>query len=117
MSAWSTRQPTNGDRPYTNGDGNANVLPYNRRHDLEASSRDTSADERSRSRGPQGYGGFARQQDGHSPIRPARLDRSHASRRSRDDIRGWSSSRSRSRPAVARYGDGSRQVEGQPAPT
>ncbi|GAB7347743.1 hypothetical protein MBLNU459_g5295t1 [Dothideomycetes sp. NU459] len=109
MSAW-TRQPINGDRTYTNGDRNGS--PYNRRHDLEASSRDTSADERSRSRGPPGYGGFGRSaQDGHSPIRPARLDRSHASRRSRDDGRGWSSSRSRSRPAAARYGDGSRQVE------
>ncbi|KAK3716807.1 exocyst subunit [Vermiconidia calcicola] len=103
------RQKTNG---YTNGtDGN-----HLRRLDLHDSSRDTSADERSRSR-PGGHGGFG------SDSQVRGVTRRHANRRSRDYHRdgggggasapGWDSSRSRSRPGRAsRYGGvGAGQVD------
>lgn len=97
-------RPGNEDGLHTNGYGNG----YGRRYDLDASSRDNSADERSRSRGPQYSGGYG--QD--LPRRvagPSQLERRQANRKSGD--RGWSASRSRSRPG-ARFGEGSSQVEG-----
>lgn len=101
------RQPTNGDGAFTNGDGKG----YLRGFDPEQSSRDTSADERSRSRGPGAYGGYGRADPNARVAGPAQLDRRAANRRSRDLGTGWDSSRSRSRPPGARYGEGSRQVE------
>ena len=87
-----SRAQTNG---YLNGTSPDTHL---RRFDFGDSSRDTSADERSRSR-PGGYGGFNQPPEHVHGV--ARLDRGHANRRSRDYQRSdaWSASRSRSRPA------------------
>jgi len=90
---------TNG---YTNGLGS-------KRYDLDVSSREPSADERSRSRGVGGYGGFANQYQSQRVLGPTALDRRTAQRRSQE--RDWSSSRSRSR-VTGRFGEGNRQVEG-----
>ncbi|KAF2219692.1 Sec8 exocyst complex component [Elsinoe ampelina] len=88
---------------HTNGYGNG----LGSRYDLDASSRDTSADGRSQSRGPGGYGGF-----GAAPqprvTGPSYLERRQANRRSGD--RAWDSSRSRSRPA-RNFTESARNVE------
>lgn len=102
----------NGDRQYTNGDARA----YPRHRDLDAGSvGSASADERSRSRGPQSRQVYPRQPDdyGRRVEAPAHLDRRPANRRSGDAAgRGWSASRSRSRPPPNSYhGDSGRQVE------
>ncbi|KAK5135912.1 hypothetical protein LTR08_004370 [Meristemomyces frigidus] len=95
------QQPNGNDANYLNGDGRLGRFNFD-------ATPDTSADERSRSRGPGAYGGFASQQAEH--VRgPARIERQHANRRSRGEE--WSASRSRSRPAVARYGAAGSQVE------
>lgn len=95
------------DTGHSNGMSNG----YGHRYDLDASSRDTSADERSLSRGPGGYGGLGNVRDGSNQRvgGVAQLERRQANRRSQD--RGYGTSRSRSRPG-ARFGNGSRQVEG-----
>lgn len=102
----------------TNGGGYANgsSVPGDRlrRYDFD-SSRDTSADERSRSRGPGGYGGFGGQSASAGVRAPARLNRGHATRKSRDEGT-WSKSRSRSRPGGL-HGQAGSQVEGQSACT
>ncbi|KAK4570020.1 exocyst subunit [Recurvomyces mirabilis] len=106
-------------RPYANGstngntNGNHNNVSYMngaslaansdrlRRFDFETTP-DTSADERSRSRGPGGYGGFGAQQQSSQIQAPSHLDRRQANRRSRDQAGyGYDSSRSRSRGAPA----------------
>lgn len=94
---------------YTNGGGNASDRL--RRYDFNDSSRDTSADERSRSRGPGGYGGFGGQGAVSGVRGPSRLNRGHATRKSRDEG-NWSNSRSRSRPGRL-HGQAGSQVEGQ----
>jgi hypothetical protein len=97
---------------YTNGSNSASDRL--RRYGFNDSSRDTSADERSRSRGPGGYGGFGTQGAASSGVRaPSRLNRGHATRKSREEGT-WSNSRSRSRPGGLRGQAGS-QVEGQSA--
>lgn len=116
-------------RPHANGYANGTDSTQLRRFDLDVSSRETSADERSRSRGPGGsgpsqgptdrgrgggYGGYGRQPVAEHVRAPARLDRGFAQRRSRD-YTGWDSSRSRSRPGT-RYGAAGSQVEGKFAP-
>lgn len=102
----SWRQQVNGNGAYLNGNGEQ---PQQlRRFDFEDSSREPSADERSRSRG--GLGGYNSQPDARYVTGPARLDRHAANRKSRDGG-DWSTSRSRSRPG-GRYGESSRQVEG-----
>jgi len=93
---------------HTNGYGNG----FGRRYDLDASSRDTSVDGRSRSRGPAaggGYGGFGNTVGPQRIAGPAYLERRQANRRSQD--KPWGNSRSRSRPG-GRFGEGSQQVEG-----
>lgn len=99
----------------SNGGGYANggnpASDRLRRYDFD-SSRDTSADERSRSRGPGGYGGFGAQNTARVRA-PGRLNREHATRKSRDEGT-WSNSRSRSRPGGLQGQAGS-QVEGQSA--
>lgn len=94
---------------YMNG-GNDSTARL-QRFDFDDSSRNTSADERSRSRGPGGYGGFGGQQPGGRVRAPGRLNREHANRRSRDEGQ-WNSSRSRSRPGAVSARAGG-QVEGQ----
>ena len=101
---------TNGNG-YTNGGNSASDRL--RRYDFNDSSRDTSADERSRSRGPGGYGGFGTQSAASSVRGPSRLNRGHATRKSRDEGT-WSNSRSRSRPGGL-HGQVGSQVEGQSA--
>lgn len=101
---------TNGNG-YTNGSNSASDRL--RRYDFNDSSRDTSADERSRSRGPGGYGGFGTQSAASSVRGPSRLNRGHATRKSRDEGT-WSNSRSRSRPGGL-HGQAGSQVEGQSA--
>lgn len=92
-------------RPYGNGDTNG-ADPRLGRFDFDTTP-ETSADERSRSRGPGGYGGFGTQHQLHAP---AHLDRQYAHRRSTDD--GHASSRSRSRGAPApRVGGRGNDVE------
>ncbi|RMY86999.1 hypothetical protein D0861_05600 [Hortaea werneckii] len=96
----------NGSASHLNGNGAGSRFG---RFDVDATP-DTSADERSRSRGPGGYGGFG----GHDTANvrgPARVERQRAQRRSRDYGGGWDSSRSRSRPAASRYGAAGSQVE------
>ncbi|PNS15529.1 hypothetical protein CAC42_788 [Sphaceloma murrayae] len=78
---------------HTNGYGNG----YGARFDLDGSSRDTSADGRSRSRGPGGYGGLGSATQAPRVGGPSYLERRQANRRSQE--RGWDTSRSRSRPA------------------
>jgi hypothetical protein len=101
----------------TNGtgyaNGNSNHTDRVRRYDFNDSSRDTSADERSRSRGPGGYGGFGGQSAASGVRGPSRLNRGHATRKSRDEGT-WSQSRSRSR-AGGLHGQAGSQVEGQSA--
>lgn len=101
----------------TNGNGYSNggnsTSDRLRRYDFNDSSRDTSADERSRSRGPGGYGGFGTQSAASSVRGPSRLNRGHATRKSRDEGT-WSNSRSRSRPGGL-HGQVGSQVEGQSA--
>jgi hypothetical protein len=101
---------TNGNG-YTNGSNSASDRL--RRYDFNDSSRDTSADERSRSRGPGGYGGFGAQSAASSVRAPSRLNRGHATRKSREEGT-WSNSRSRSRPGGL-HGQAGSQVEGQSA--
>jgi exocyst complex component 4 len=103
------RRPSTDDRgAYTNGDG----YQYPRRYDLDTTTRDNSADERSRSRGPAaggGYGGLGRAQDDFIPRvgSPARLERSK-----RASGEGRAVSRSRSRAASQmRAQENSKQVE------
>lgn len=98
---------------YANGGGNASDRAV-RRFDFNDSSRDTSADERSRSRGPGGYGGFGGQSAVSGVRGPSRLNRGHATRKSRDEG-NWSKSRSRSRPGGL-HGQAGGQVEGQSTP-
>ena len=102
----------------TNGtgyaNGSSNPSDRLRRYDFNNdSSRDTSADERSRSRGPGGYGGFGTQSTASGVRAPARLNRGNANRKSRDEST-WSKSRSRSRPGGL-HGQAGSQVEGQSA--
>lgn len=80
-----------------------------RRYDLNGSSVENSADERSRSR--PGYGTYGRQQQPDQVHAMTRLERGQATRRSRER-NSWSKSRSRSRPG-ARYGAAGGQVDGQ----
>ncbi|KAI7563075.1 hypothetical protein KC343_g21708, partial [Hortaea werneckii] len=96
----------NGSASHLNGNGAGSRFG---RFDVDATP-DTSADERSRSRGPGGYGGFGGQ-DTANVRGPARVERQRAQRRSRDYGGGWDSSRSRSRPAASRYGAAGGQVE------
>ncbi|OQO04460.1 hypothetical protein B0A48_09382 [Cryoendolithus antarcticus] len=99
-------------RPPPNGNGylNGNSSQHLQRFDFDTSSRDTSADERSRSRGPGDYGGFGESTAPGGRIRaPGRLDRAQANRRSRDGG-AWDSSRSPSRPAPMSHRGGT-QVE------
>ncbi|KAI7695466.1 hypothetical protein KC353_g17857, partial [Hortaea werneckii] len=96
----------NGSASHSNGNGSGSRFS---RFDIDATP-DTSADERSRSRGPGGYGGFGGQ-DTANVRGPARVERQRAQRRSRDYGGGWDSSRSRSRPAASRYGAAGGQVE------
>ncbi|KAI7384141.1 hypothetical protein KC328_g10956, partial [Hortaea werneckii] len=96
----------NGSASHLNGNGAGSRFG---RFDVDATP-DTSADERSRSRGPGGYGGFGGQ-DTANVRGPARVERQRAQRRSRDYGGGWDSSRSRSRPAASRYGAAGSQVE------
>ncbi|KXS98692.1 hypothetical protein AC578_1258 [Pseudocercospora eumusae] len=91
----------NGSSNYPNG-SNSNL----HRFDFDDSSPATSDAERSRSRGPQGYGGYGAATGFRTGV--ARLDRGHAQRRSRD--RDASQSRSRSR-ARGRYGAQGSQIE------
>lgn len=103
-------------RAHTNGAHSNGSQSYLQRFDLDTSSRDTSADERSRSRPGQGYGrlGVYGTQSQARVHPPGRLNREHAHRRSRDEP-SWSASRSRSRPGGAHDGahDGTNgQVEG-----
>lgn len=100
--SYMNRPPPNG---YTNGDSSGHL----RRFDLETSSVDTSADERSRSRGPGGYGGFGARPAHQAVHGVARLDRTRANRRSRGE-QDWGESRSRSR-AGGRYGAQGGQVD------
>ncbi|KAF2157948.1 Sec8 exocyst complex component [Myriangium duriaei CBS 260.36] len=76
---------------YSNGYGN----DYGKRYDYDASSRDTSADARSTSRGPGGYGGMGSEATSRV-TGPSYLERRQANRRSGDQR--WDTSRSRSRP-------------------
>lgn len=104
-------------QPQSNGGGYANGGPSAsdrvRRYDFD-SSRDNSADERSRSRGPGGYGGFGAGGQSAARVRaPGRLNRGDATRKSRDEST-WSKSRSRSRPGGL-HGQAGSQVEGQSA--
>ncbi|THW39408.1 hypothetical protein D6D21_07335 [Aureobasidium pullulans] len=106
--SYMRRPSATGDRGYTNGDG----YQFPRRYDLDATSRDNSADERSRSRGPAagaGYGGLGRAQDDYIPRvgSPARLDRS---KRASGEGRAFSRSRSRAASQM-RNAEASRQVE------
>ncbi|KAL1302546.1 hypothetical protein AAFC00_002928 [Neodothiora populina] len=94
----------NNDHPYTNGYGyDSNPPAFSRRRDLDAASvGSTSADERSRSRGPPvQYLGQRQEQDhdeyGPRVDAPAQLDRRHAHRRSADSGRAYGASRSTSR--------------------
>ncbi|TKA74486.1 hypothetical protein B0A55_06448 [Friedmanniomyces simplex] len=101
---------THGIHSYTNGSTNQQRLA---RFDFDTTP-DTSADERSRSRGP-GLGGFSNQINPHSRA-PPHLEREQAHRRSRDYGYGYDgSSRSRSRgapaAATARYGSRGNEVE------
>ncbi|KAG9552344.1 hypothetical protein KCU86_g7278, partial [Aureobasidium melanogenum] len=107
--SYMRRPSATSDRAYTNGDG----YQFPRRYDLDATSRDNSADERSRSRGPaagNGYGGLVGgAQDDYVPRvgSPARLERSK-----RASGEGRAMSRSRSRAASQmRNAENSRQVE------
>jgi exocyst complex component 4 len=106
--SYMRRPSATGDRAYTNGDG----YQFPRRYDLDTTTRDNSADERSRSRGPAaggGYGGLGRAQDDFVPRvgSPARLDRSK-----RASGEGRAMSRSRSRAASQmRAQENSKQVE------
>jgi exocyst complex component 4 len=97
---------------YSNGASNPGSDRL-RRYDFNDSSRDTSADERSRSRGPGGYGSFGAQGVTSGVHAPSRLNRGHATRKSRDEGT-WSNSRSRSR-AGRLHGQAGSQVEGQSA--
>ncbi|KAK5121876.1 hypothetical protein LTR85_004447 [Meristemomyces frigidus] len=100
-------QQTNGNSHHSNGAGRLGQFNFD-------TTPETSADERSRSRapgGPGGYGGFGGSQQQAEHVRgPARIDRQYAHRRSRGE-NDWSASRSRSRPAVGRYGAAGSQVE------
>lgn len=100
--SYMNRPPPNG---YSNGDSGGHL----RRFDFETSSVDTSADERSRSRGPGGYGGLGGRPFPQQVQGVARLDRTRANRRSRGEPE-WNDSRSRSR-AAARYGAQGGQVD------
>ncbi|KAF7195857.1 hypothetical protein HII31_02874 [Pseudocercospora fuligena] len=97
------RQQQNGSSNYLNG-SNSNL----HRFDFDDSSPGTSDAERSRSRGPQGYGGYGAPTGFRTGV--ARLDKGHAQRRSRDFDASQSRSRSR---AGARYGTQGGQIEGQ----
>ncbi|KAI5254584.1 hypothetical protein E4T42_02242 [Aureobasidium subglaciale] len=106
--SYMRRPSATGDRGHANGDG----YQFPRRYDLDTTSRDNSADERSRSRGPAaggGYGGLGRAQDDHIPRvgSPARLDRS---KRASGEGRAFSRSRSRAASQM-RNAENSRQVE------
>ncbi|PSK56543.1 hypothetical protein B9Z65_6167 [Elsinoe australis] len=93
---------------HTNGYGNS----YGNRYDLDTSSRDTSTDGRSQSRGPGGYGGFGGAGQTSRVTGPSYLERRQANRRSGD--RAWDSSRSRSRPApgnTRNFSESARNVE------
>ena len=111
--------------PHANGYINGDSSNHLRRLDFHDSSRENSADERSRSR-PPGYGGFGARPPEQHVHGMTRLDRNYAHRRSRDynnnnnnynnnnnnnnNNHEWSASRSRSRPG-ARYGAAGSQVE------
>ncbi|KAK4986126.1 exocyst subunit [Elasticomyces elasticus] len=104
------RQQNNANVAHTNGYGGLHSRQYN----TETSSRDTSADERSRSRDSGAYDRYGPSQYNtvsQRVARPANLerDRRQADNRTRDG--DWSSSRSRSRPGAGQEGQGSRQVE------
>ncbi|KAK5166248.1 exocyst subunit [Saxophila tyrrhenica] len=103
---------------YTKGTTNGSYSSL-RRHDFHDSSRDTSADEHSRSRPAPSYGrsynNNSAQPDHVHGV--SRLERSHNNRRSRDYAaeggqgnQSWSASRSRSRPG-GRYGAAGNQIE------
>lgn len=108
--SWMQPQSNGGGYSYSGNNGTDRV----RRYDFD-SSRDNSADERSRSRGPGGYGGFGGQSAAPARVRaPGRLNRENANRKSRDEG-AWSKSRSRSRPGGL-HGQVGSQVEGQSVP-
>ncbi|KAF2768496.1 Sec8 exocyst complex component [Teratosphaeria nubilosa] len=102
------RNQPNGLPSYLNGAGRGSATRLGQ-FDFDTTP-DTSADERSRSRGPGGYGGMGgANQKAHVQV-PARVERAH--RRSRDGYADWSASRSRSRGAtVSRYGAAGGQVD------
>jgi len=100
----------NGTSNHLNGDGRLRRVEYD-------TTPEASADERSQSRGPAGYGGYGGYGGlGSHPAGQvrgvARIERQHAQRRSRGEY-DWSASRSRSRPAGVRYGAAGTQIEGQ----
>lgn len=99
------RDQSNGTPSYMNG---VNRL---QRFDFDTTP-DTSADERSQSRGARrgGYGAFAGQSADQVQA-PSRMERHSAQRRSQDQDAN-STSRSQSRPGV-RYGTAGNQVEGE----
>lgn len=108
------RAPNNASPNYMNGSSSANSGVRLGRFDLDPTP-DTSADERSRSRGAYSdHIGRSNSQQPHPSTvvhGPARVDRQRANRRSRDYE--WNTSRSRSRgPAVrSRNGEAGGQVE------
>lgn len=104
----------NNSNGYTNG-SHASAL---RHFNFQDSSRETSADERSRSRPAATYDPYAYTTSSQSVHGVSRLERNRANRRSRDyaadnislNNQAWSASRSRSRPG-ARYGNAGNQIE------
>lgn len=102
------RANVNGSNNHVNGSG-ANRLG---RFDFDDTP-ETSADERSRSRGAGGYGGFGAQQP-EQLHGPPRVERQNANRRSGGQ-NDWNTSRSRSR-TDQRYGAAGGQVDGKLVP-